>query len=84
MPSWSYPNQHMPQPQFHETNWNNHLYSSPSQWGYNTPEPYCQPPFQPSSSYTSFPTPPIEEPTYLKKSIEFMIQSSPQMIHSLG
>ena len=34
-----------------------------------------KPPFQPSSSYTSFPTTPIEEPTYLEKSIESMIQS---------
>ena len=59
MPSWSYPNQHMPQPQFYETNWNNHYHSSPSEWGSNTPESYCQPPFQPFSSYTSFTTPPM-------------------------
>ena len=43
--------------------------------GYNTPEPYCQPPFQPSSSYTSFSTQPIEEPIYLEKIMKSMIQS---------
>jgi len=44
----------MPQSQVYGQNWNNHLYSSPSKWGYNALEPNCQPPFQQSSSYTHF------------------------------
>ena len=46
----------MTQSQYNEQDWNNHHYSSQSQWEYNAPEPYCQPPFQPFSSYT---TPPM-------------------------
>jgi len=58
VPDWSYPNHYMPQSQYYEQDWNNHHYSSQSQWGFNTPEPYGQPPVQPLSSYTSFPTSP--------------------------
>ena len=41
VPDWSYPNHYMPQSQYYEHDWNNHHYSSQSQWGYNSPESYC-------------------------------------------
>ena len=61
----------MSQPQYYEQNWNNHFYSSPSQWGYNTHEPYCQPSFQ-QSSYTLFPKQPTEEPIDWEKRMEVL------------
>ena len=65
----------MPKSQYYEQDWNNHHYSSQSQWGYNFPESYYQPPFQHStynfSSYDQL----IEEKSEVMKSIEVIIES---------
>ena len=77
---WSYLNQYMPQSQYYEQDWNNHHYSSQNQWGYNSPESYCQPPFQ-HSTY-NFPSHDqlIEKKSKAMKSIEFMIESQEQKL----
>ena len=54
---WSYPNDYNPYPPSYDHNFHT-FNSSQSQWGFNTPEPYGQPPVQPLSSYMSFPTSP--------------------------
>ena len=54
MPDWSYPNQYMPQFKYYEQDRNNHLNSSQSQWGYNSPESYGQTPYQHPASYTPY------------------------------
>jgi len=46
MPDWFYLHQYMPQSQYNEKKWNYHLYCSPNQWGYNSPESFYQSPFQ--------------------------------------
>jgi len=58
---WSYPNQYIPQSQYYEQEWNNYHYSSQSQLGYNSPESYCQPPYQHPASYTPSPKQLLEE-----------------------
>ena len=65
----------MPQSQYYEQDWNNYHYSSQSQWGYNSPELYCQLSFQ--HSVLNFPShdQPIEEKFEAMKSIEAMIES---------
>ena len=55
MPDWSYLNHYMPQSQYYEQDWNNHHYSSQNQWGYNSPELYCQLPYQHLASYNPSP-----------------------------
>ena len=62
MSDWSHPNQYVPQSQYYEQDWNNYHHSSPSQWGYNSPEYYGQPPYQHPASYTPSPEQPLEEP----------------------
>ena len=61
MPDWSYPNQYMSQAQYYEQEWVNHQHSSPSQWGYNSPEFYHQQPHQQTASYNPYQGQPIEE-----------------------
>jgi len=61
MPDWSYPIQCMPMSQYYEQDWNDHHHSSPSQWGYNSPESYGQPPYQQPISYTPYQDQPFEE-----------------------
>ena len=51
----------MSQSQYYEQDWNNHQYSSQSQWGYNFPESYCQLPYQYPASYTASPEQQLEE-----------------------
>ena len=72
MPNWSYPNQYMPQSQYYEQDWNNHHYSSQSQWRYNSPKSYCQPPYQLSASYTPYPEQPLEESIDWEKRMEVL------------
>jgi len=60
----------MPQPQFHVQNWNNHLYFSPSQRGYNAPESFSQPSYQHSALYTHCQDGFIEEKSELNKMLE--------------
>ena len=48
----------------------NHHYSSQSQWGYNSPESYCQPPYQHPTSYTPSPEQPLEESIDWEKRME--------------
>ena len=55
VPDWSYLSQ------YYEEDWNNHHYSSKSQWGYNSLESYCQPSYQHPTSYTPSPEQPLEE-----------------------
>ena len=62
MSDWSYPNQYMPQSQYYEQEWDNHHHSSPSQWGYNSPESYHQQPHQQTASYN-----PYQDPTYRRE-----------------
>ena len=52
MSDWSYPNQYMPQSKYYEQECDNHYHSSPSQWGYNSPESYYQQAYQQTASYT--------------------------------
>ena len=80
MSDWSYPNQYIPQSQYYEQDWNNHHYSSQSQWGYNFPESYCHPPFQ--HSVSNFPShdQPIEENFEAMKIIEAMIEFQEQKL----
>jgi len=80
MSDWSYLNQYMPQSQYYEQDWNIHHYSSQSQWGYNSPKSYCQPPFQHSASKFSSHDQPIEEKSEVIKSIEAMIESQEQKL----
>ena len=68
-------NQYYPQSQYYEQDWNNYHHSSPSQWGYNSPESYCQPPFQHSALNFPRHDQPIEEKSEVTKSIEVMIES---------
>ena len=65
MPDWFYPNQYMPQYQYYEKERDNHHHSSPSEWGYNSPESYYQQPYQQTASYTSYQDEPIEEKSFL-------------------
>ena len=76
MSDWFYPNQYMPQSQYSEQDWNNHHYSSQSQF----PESYCQSPFQYSAS--NFPSHDqlIEEKSEVMKSIKVMIESQEQKL----
>ena len=60
----------MPQSQFYEQNWNNHLYSSHSRWGYNAHESYSQPPYQHSALYTYDQDSSIEENSESDKMLE--------------
>ena len=60
MLDWSFLNQYMPQTQYYEQDRNNHHYSLQSQWGYNSPELCCQPPYQHPTSYTPPKQPPKE------------------------
>jgi len=80
MLDWSYPNQFMPQSQYYEQDWNNHHYYSQSQWGYNSPKSYCQPPFQHSASNFPSHDQSIEEKSKVIKSIEVMIESQEQSL----
>jgi len=75
MPDWSYLNQYIPQSQYYEQDWNNHHYSSQSQWGYNSPESYYQPLFQHSTSNFSNHDQLIEEKSEVTKSTKAMIES---------
>jgi len=61
----------MPQFQYYEQDWNNHHYSSQSQWGFNSPESYCQPPYQHPASYTP-PEQPLEESIDWEKRMEVL------------
>ena len=61
IPNWDYPTQYMPQSQYYEQDWNNHYHSSQSQWGYNSPESYGQPPYQKSDSYTRYQDQPMKK-----------------------
>ena len=74
MSDWSYLNLYMPQSQYYKQDWNNHLYSSQNQWGYNSPESYYQPPFQQSSSYTLFSNQPIEEEYDIERSRKAILE----------
>ena len=60
----------MPQSQYYEQEWDNYHYSSPSQWGYNSPESYYQQPYQQTTSYTPYQDQPIEDKSSLEKSFE--------------
>ena len=60
----------MPQSQYYEQDWNNHHYSSQSQWGYNSSESYCQPPYQHPASYTPSPEQPLGESIDWEKRME--------------
>ena len=60
---------HAPVPNY-EHDWNNHHYSSQSQWGYNSPESYCQPPYQHPASYTPSPDQPVEKSIDWEKRME--------------
>jgi len=80
MPDWSYPNQYMLQSQYYKQYWNNHHYSSQSQWGYNSPKSYCQPPIQHSTSNFSSHDQLIKEKSEVTKSIEAMIESQEQKL----
>jgi len=70
VPNWSYPNQYMPQSQYYKQDWNNHRYYSQGQRGYNSPESYCQLPYQHPASYTPSPEQPLEESIDWKKRME--------------
>jgi len=67
---WSYANQYMPLSQYYEHCWKNHHYSSQSQWGYNSPKSYYQPPYQHPASYTPSPEQPLEESIDWEKRME--------------
>ena len=79
MSDWSYPNQHMPQSQYYEQEWNNHrLHSSLSQWGYNSLKSFYQPPYQHLASYTPYQDNSMEEKSdfdKILKAIERRIQN---------
>jgi len=47
-----------------------------SQWGYNSPESYGQPPYKHSASYAPFQDQLIEEKSELEKSIEALLSPS--------
>jgi len=68
----------MPQSQYYEQDWNNHLHSSSSQWRYTSPESYCDPHFQHSASYTPCQEQSIEEKSKLTKSLEALLESQRQ------
>ena len=60
----------MSQSQYYEQDWNNHHHSSQSQWGYNSPESYSQPPYQHLTSYTPSPEQTLEESVDWEKRME--------------
>ena len=68
----------MPQSQYYEKDWNNHHHYSQSQWGYNSPESYDQPPYQHLTSYTPYQDQHIEEKSELEKSLEAFLGSTRQ------
>ena len=74
LPDWSYPNHYMHQSQYYEQDWNNHYYSSQSQWGYNSPESYCQLPYQHPASYTPSLEQPLEESIDWEKRMEALYE----------
>ena len=80
MPNWSYSNQYMPQSQYYEQDWNNHDHSLQSQWGDNSPNSYCQPPFQHSVSKFPSHDQSIEEKSEVTKNIKAMIESLEQKL----
>ena len=48
----------------------NHPHSLPSQWGYNSPESFYQPPYQHSALYTPYQDHSIEEKSEFDKILE--------------
>ena len=84
MPNWSYSNQYILQSQNYEQDWNNHHYSSQSQWGYNSPKSHCQPSFQHSAYNFSSHDQPIEEKSKAMKSIEAMNESLEQKLKMMN
>jgi len=79
MSDWFYSTQHTPQPKHYEQDWNNHQHSSSSQWGYNSPKSYGQPPNQHSALYATFLEQSIEDKSKLKKSLEALNESEQQI-----
>ena len=79
MPDWSYPNQYMPQPSIMKKNGTIITHSSPSQWGYYSPESYYQQPYQQTVSYNPYQDQPIEEKSSLEKTFEAFLESTRQV-----
>jgi len=69
MPNWDYPTEYVSQSRYYEQDWNNYYHSSQSQWRYNSPESYDQPPYQHPASYTP-PEQPLKEPIDWKTRME--------------
>ena len=67
----------MPQSQYYEQDWNNHMHSSLNHWEYNSPELFYQPSYQ--HSYNSCLEQPIEEKSTHDKILEYVYESERQV-----
>ena len=65
--------------QYYEQEWDNHPHSSPSQWGYNSPESYYQHSYKQTTSYTPYQDEPIEEKSSLQKTFETFLEFTRQV-----
>ena len=79
MLNWDYSTQYVPQSQYFVQDWNNHHHSSQSQYRYNSPESYNQPPYQHPASYTPSPEEHLEESIDRKKRMEVLKEFEQQI-----
>ena len=89
VPDWSYPNQYDPYPPSNNYNFHNDFNSSPSQWGFTSPEHNFQPPCPsspPSPQYfqESYSVPPVQnrKPSIREMSMRESKHTSQNMMDS--